>query len=807
MKGTRRSFLFSTTGFVALAAVGVQPSGATTLTGTAKPRRTITGYCWPWTVRPDDKLDFRVSAEGGGIYSAALVKIICGDDMSSPEMYKEQPIAAPFAGTYPARFQRTNIGSYVEIAPSKLLDGLNSFTVQAAVHPTLLPAGSRYREGGLVNSHDEPIFQDQHLVSRWDQRTRRGWALLLDEQGRPVFLLGDGKRVHRALLDEPLVQDRWFFVAASYDAAASTVRLEVRSAAHNPGNKAAWPTQTLETRAPAQLRPVHSGPLRFAACTDGPGNGERLKQALCFSGRLDRVRLMRGVLDTPQLAMLDGAEIPDKLADQVIGFWDFSKNIDKIDVSDLSANNLHGVTVNLPMRAVTGVDWDASVADWRERPSHYSAIHFHDDDLYDAEWASDFSFTIPADLPSGIYAAKLRHGESEDYVPFFVAPPKGEARAPIALLIPTANYTAYTNITGLNTLKRKKWVEDEAGKPILIEEDVHPGILQNADHAEFTQKNYRHLGKGIYSNHTDGFLAGTASQRHPNMTMKPKGIAWTLVADSYITDWLEYRGIAYDVITDDLLHGEGAELLNRYTVVMTGNHPEYYSRAMLDAVEAYQQQGGRWMYLGGNGFYWVTSFHSQLPGAIEVRKDFYSGGWKQYELQHSFEDIRGGNWHKNGRSAHKLVGVLYDSDRGYAMEGSAPYERLTGSFDPRAAFIFEGVTNKVFGNYGHLGGGAAGHEIDVISPEMGTPDHALHLAQAKDFKKFGSMIAPEYRANAPVPAADMVFFETPNGGAVFSVGSMSWPGALSHNDYDNDIARITENVLRRFSDRKPLRFK
>ncbi|WBX84621.1 N,N-dimethylformamidase beta subunit family domain-containing protein [Sphingosinicella microcystinivorans] len=69
------------------------------------------------------------------------------------------------------------------------------------------------------------------------------------------------------------------------------------------------------------------------------------------------------------------------------------------------------------------------------------------------------------------------------------------------------------------------------------------------------------------------------------------------------------------------------------------------------------------------------------------------------------------------------------------------------------------------------------------------------------------MIAPEYRANAPVPAADMVFFETPNGGAVFSVGSMSWPGALSHNDYDNDIARITENVLRRFSDRKPLRFK
>jgi N,N-dimethylformamidase len=46
---------------------------------------------------------------------------------------------------------------------------------------------------------------------------------------------------------------------------------------------------------------------------------------------------------------------------------------------------------------------------------------------------------------------------------------------------------------------------------------------------------------------------------------------------------------------------------------------------------------------------------------------------------------------------------------------------------------------------------------------------------------------------------DMVFFETPNGGAVFSVGSIAYCGALSHNSYDNNVSRITENVLRRFS--------
>jgi len=44
----------------------------------------------------------------------------------------------------------------------------------------------------------------------------------------------------------------------------------------------------------------------------------------------------------------------------------------------------------------------------------------------------------------------------------------------------------------------------------------------------------------------------------------------------------------------------------------------------------------------------------------------------------------------------------------------------------------------------------------------------------------------------------MVYFETANGGAVFSTGSITFCGSLSHNQYDNNISRIVENVLRRF---------
>ena len=46
--------------------------------------------------------------------------------------------------------------------------------------------------------------------------------------------------------------------------------------------------------------------------------------------------------------------------------------------------------------------------------------------------------------------------------------------------------------------------------------------------------------------------------------------------------------------------------------------------------------------------------------------------------------------------------------------------------------------------------------------------------------------------------ADIVYFETMAGGAVFSVGSITFCGSLSHNTYQNNISPMLENVLRRF---------
>ncbi len=52
--------------------------------------------------------------------------------------------------------------------------------------------------------------------------------------------------------------------------------------------------------------------------------------------------------------------------------------------------------------------------------------------------------------------------------------------------------------------------------------------------------------------------------------------------------------------------------------------------------------------------------------------------------------------------------------------------------------------------------------------------------------------------------AHLAYLEYPNGGAVFSTGSIAWSGSLSYNNYTNNVSRITENVLRRFASDEPL---
>jgi N,N-dimethylformamidase len=476
----------------------------------------------------------------------------------------------------------------------------------------------------------------------------------------------------------------------------------------------------------------------------------------------------------------------------LVAAWDFSRDTGTDVVSDTGPNALHGHTVNLPSRGCKGFNWSGKEQNWQHAPAEYGAVHFHDDDLYDAGWETDFEYVIPADLKSGAYAARLRVDDDEWYLTFFVRPPRGKTTSKLAFLASTATYMAYSNY---QWLFHERYAEvAESLWTTLEKTDV---FLQ--EHPEF--------GLSTYDNHSDGSGVRYASRLRPILNMAPTTPCWSFNADTHILGWLENRGIEYDVITDEDLHREGVELLEQYRAVLTGTHPEYYTTPMLDGLRTYLAGAGRLAYLGGNGFIWRCAMSDNFPGVIELRRAEDGIRYRdeepgEYYLE--FTGEYGGLWRRLGIPPQAVVGV---GTIAVGFDASGFYQRTRDSFDPRADFIFEGIgEDEIIGNFGYLGNGASGSEIDTVDPLLGTPAHTLVVASSEGHSE-NTLIVPDEigfhhvamdGVQSPLVRADMTFFETPGGGAVFSVGSIAWGASLPHNGYDNNVSRISANVIERF---------
>jgi len=249
-------------------------------------------------------------------------------------------------------------------------------------------------------------------------------------------------------------------------------------------------------------------------------------------------------------------------------------------------------------------------------------------------------------------------------------------------------------------------------------------------------------------------------------------------------------------------------VIEGYEVVLTGSHPEYHTKGTLDALETYTANGGRLVYLGGNGFYWRIARSQAVPGTIEVRRaETGIRAWaaEPGESYNALDGQYGGLWRRNGRPPQRLVGIGFSAQG--LFEGSY-YRILPDARRPEVAWMFEGVTEEKLGDYGLSGGGAAGFELDRADTELGTPEGALILARSENHSDSFVMVPEEFLSHLATTAGEahhalirgeIVYFKRPDqGGEVLSVGSICFCGSLSHNNYQNGISRFLENVVRRF---------
>lgn len=593
---------------------------------------------------------------------------------------------------------------------------------------------------------------DQVLVSCGDPWAGTGFALVLDSELRPVLVTPDQGGANRrpAWPAGPLAAGTWSTVVATVD---------------DPG---ASPDDELLLGA---VRAPSSPQIRLA-----------------FTGRMESPILLPGAVPAADAAALIAAG--PAAAGAALGslaWWDFADGISGWTARDLGPSGLHGILRNLPMRGVRGSRWDGTAANWTEAPGQFAALHFLADALEDCGWEPAFTFRVPDDARSGFYAARLVAGAEVEYVPFFVRPAE-DATAQVLLIAPTATYAAYGN--------SRFWWENP------IQEMVQDRLVELGPEEQFLLA-HPEIGASSYDCHLDGTDICYVSRRRPNLNMRPGHVRREgYTCDLYLIAWLDHIGADYHVATDEDLHFRGRSLLDGYQVVLTGSHPEYMSAAMFDAFDQYTSSGGRLMYLGGNGFSMSVTFHPERPWIMENRRvELWERPeeFRRTEARNSTDGQPGGYFQASGRSTAALIGVETAT---MGFDHSYPYTLGSGAARPEASFVFDGVSpealpGRKIGDFGLLGGGVVGQEWDNAATFALGPGHLI-LASSTEH----TLVPPLFGAVRPDYHADLVLYFR-GSGAVFSVSSMAWCGALSHDEYRNEIAVITGNVLARFIDTAP----
>ncbi len=749
----------------------------------------IFGYADKISVKQGESIDFHVNADGTDTAEAQLVRLIHGDEHPDGPGFVEEEIDHPINGTWDVKKQFTQMGSYlvVDDPDNKLsLDG--SFSLVCYIYPTIAKKGMR-----------------QCIMGRYDVRTNEGYCLGINPQGYLEFWVGDGREIDYVVSELPLVDHVWYFIAASFDreTGKATIYQEgVRNRYNSLISKVVpydFSSHVQTTFRFAQKNRADVPFIMAGGLDNHLLRGDFVSDT--YYGKIDRPGVCNRVLSREEMDAICSGEIPP--AESIAAYWDttvgYSENGIGHTVVDIGPDGLNAKGVNHPVRAMTGWNWSGKNDCFRLAPQEFGGIEFHPESVTDCNWEVTNSMGIPRDLKSGVYAIRLRIGDGkglgEEYIVFFIRPEKPSAK--LCFLVPTASYLAYAN--------EKLSFDAHIIQPMTGQ----PPVVTDVDIETYEQQDF---GLSTYDSFEDGAGVCFTSYKRPIVNMRPKyrissmNIPWQFPADLSIVAWIEHCNYDCDFITDEDLHREGLSAIKPYNCVITGTHPEYVSEKMLDAQEDYVADGGRLIYMGGNGYYWCVGFDEKEPACMEVRKlDSGMRAWAAKAGEHYLQTTgeKSGLWRNRGRAPQKLLGVGFIAE---GFETSAPFRKMPDAYHRTVSWITEGIEGEIIGNEGLAYGAAAGIELDRYDLSLGTPPHTKIIASSGGHSDNYVLVTEEllyayaglvgtldYRIRG-----DITYFTAPNNGAVFSTGSIAFGQALPANDFNNTSAKLLKNVVDHF---------
>ncbi|KAL2826169.1 hypothetical protein BJY01DRAFT_262393 [Aspergillus pseudoustus] len=724
----------------------------------------ITGYVEPWIASPGGNIDVKVSSTETDL-QYRVVRLIHGPQGENFDGMIQETVADISRGNFTGRYQVASPGSYAVIPQRDY--GIRQDGVYVAVS----------FQAHLV----EEATHVQTIMSTLDVPSKSGFAAVLTEQGYAELWVGTGSSIQVVPTNFKPVMKEW--TALNFTIQADSVSFELTPIPSFSQKVEAPVTGSVKLAENAKVQGTCV--LTFAASYAESTNKKCEKPVNFFNGRIG------------------GPELRSSSSEGVVlAKWDFALAMTTETIVDISKNGAEGHLVQAPTRAVSGPDWSGAESDWTKTNKGYDAIHFHEDDLDDAGWETDLSLSLPSTLRSGAYAVVVEANglALKDFIPFFVRPTESTSSAlgaKVAYILSTFTYLAYAN----------EHVYDR----MHLQPETYPWIVKKDKHAYKIERRLD-VGLSCYDIHNDRSGVIHSSAKRPILNLRPDYLSWNLhrprglSADLILLEFLERSGIPYDVVTDHDLHVQGEGALQRYQTVLTGSHPEYHTVESLFAYMNYVKAGGNLMYLGGNGFYWSCAIPSENLHRVEIRRG--DQGVRAFTMPGSDRVFSANGqigllWRTRGLAANRLVGV------GCCAGGSGPgvpYKRTDAGRDKEFSWMFQGIAeDELLGTEG-FGGGASGDEIDKCDHGLGSPPNAVVVATSvghpDEFGIFPEEV--EYPMLKTVGTqtdeirSDITYYEAGGGGAVFSVGSINWLNSLGWNHFQNNIATLTDNVLREF---------
>lgn len=286
---------------------------------------------------------------------------------------------------------------------------------------------------------------------------------------------------------------------------------------------------------------------------------------------------------------------------------------------------------------------------------------------------------VEAPEAGGLYYfhAKTESGKFFSF-PWIVAP--AEPASQVAVLASDINWNAYNSFGGRSNYIHPAGLPDRPTVNARLELDRY----NDPDHVHYKADSYPPLSfdRPEPLNHipedtevTDPIEGRSACHVAPT--------EWRLLG------WLEREGFDYDLYSETQFHEDAVDL-SAYRVLILGPHPEYWTWPMVDRLKTWtQKQGGRLMYLGGNG----------LNCEVEILEDarMVAHNGKEMERQAAGLESR---LHARRESEANVLGVVF-TDTGI-MTG-APYQTIDSSH-----WVFEGTGLRE----GDLFGTHSQHEPD-----------------------------------------------------------------------------------------------